>query len=214
MKNLLTIILTIVSFNLSAQKSLCYEVSGNGLNKPSYIFGTIHMICPNDFILKESVKSKFKESDQIVLEIDMDDPQMPKKMMEVASYKNGETIKSLLTDADYERLSMFFKDTLSMDLKMLERFKPVLLVSLLTSKMLPCTIKSYEGEFIKAAQEQKKEVLGLETIEFQMGIFDKISNEDMSKMLKSMIDDYPKMKTQFATMVEYATPNNLDRYDI
>jgi len=31
-------------------KSLLWRVSGNGLSKPSYLFGTMDLICPNDYI--------------------------------------------------------------------------------------------------------------------------------------------------------------------
>mgnify|MGYP003349318883 CR=1 FL=1 len=38
--------------------ALLWEISGNGLQQPSYLFGTIHMVCKEDFQLSESVKQK------------------------------------------------------------------------------------------------------------------------------------------------------------
>ncbi|WP_254555955.1 hypothetical protein, partial [Salmonella enterica] len=60
MKNLLKLgfaALLSISFNsASAQhkntenkNSLLWEVSGNGLSKPSYIAGTFHILCSKDF---------------------------------------------------------------------------------------------------------------------------------------------------------------------
>ncbi|MBS7321171.1 MAG: TraB/GumN family protein, partial [Myroides sp.] len=48
--------LTLVSFTIFAQdnKSLLWEISGKGLEKPSYVFGTIHMICQEDYIMTET----------------------------------------------------------------------------------------------------------------------------------------------------------------
>jgi uncharacterized protein YbaP (TraB family) len=152
--------------------------------------------------MRESVKNKLAESEQIALEIDMDDPQMTKKMMSLASYKDGKTIQNFMSDSDYSRLSIFFKDSLGMNLKMLERFKPVLLYSFILTKMLSCDIKSYEIEFVKEAQKQKKEVVGLETVEFQMEVFDKMSNEDLAKLLMDFVNDFSKSKNEFAEMVK------------
>jgi uncharacterized protein len=214
MKHLLLTLFAIITIQLSAQKTLLYEISGNGLSKPSYIYGTIHMICENDFILKESVKSKLNESEQIVLEIDMDDPQLTKKTIELMSFKKGESLKNVMNEADYNSLSKFFKDSLSMSLTMFERFKPLFLFSLLSTKMLACDLKSYETEFVKIASSQKKELLGLETIEFQVSVFDKMSKDDMSKMLGSIVTDYSKMKTEFDEMIEHYKQQDIDKlYD-
>lgn len=192
----------LISIASSAQNSLLFEISGNGLSKPSYLYGTIHMICAKDFVMKESIKNKLAESEQIALEIDMDDPQMTKKVMTLGSYKDGITIQNFMSDSDYSKLSMFFKDSLGMNLKMLERFKPVVLYSFIATKMLTCDIKSYEMEFVKEAQKQKKEVVGLETVEFQMDIFNKMTNEDLAKLLMDFVNDFSKSKNEFAEMVK------------
>ena len=35
----------------SNEKSLLWEIAGNGLSKSSFLYGTIHMICGNDYFL-------------------------------------------------------------------------------------------------------------------------------------------------------------------
>ena len=62
-----------------SQKGLLWEISGNGLSQPSYIFGTIHVICPDNFFVPKSTAVKFKIAQQVFLEIDMDDQQMMMK---------------------------------------------------------------------------------------------------------------------------------------
>ncbi|MDP9229165.1 MAG: TraB/GumN family protein, partial [Bacteroidota bacterium] len=71
------VILTLATF---AQKStvrvnentLLWKISGNGLHKPSYLFGTIHMLCADDALLSDSLKNIIRRSDQVYLEVDMD----------------------------------------------------------------------------------------------------------------------------------------------
>lgn len=62
MKLLLAFLLICSGITVSAQKenSLLWEVSGNGLSKPSYLFGTIHMICKEDFFMPDVVQQKFE----------------------------------------------------------------------------------------------------------------------------------------------------------
>ena len=56
------------------QASVFWEISGNGLTKPSYLFGTLHMISQKDFFLKDGLEDKFKTYSKVVLEVDLDDP--------------------------------------------------------------------------------------------------------------------------------------------
>lgn len=60
----LTILLSLIGIltikNAGAQNSLLWEISGNGLEKPSYIFGTIHLIAQNDFVVRKEIDSVFE----------------------------------------------------------------------------------------------------------------------------------------------------------
>lgn len=85
MKKLKTILSAIVVafisiFTSNAQQlenSTLWKISGNGLEKPSYLFGTIHITC--DATLNDNVKKALDETSQVVLEIDIDDPTMQSK---------------------------------------------------------------------------------------------------------------------------------------
>ena len=106
---------------LSAQaqdktNALLWKISGNHASKPSYIFGTMHLICSSDFILSDSLKAAFGKSEQVVMELDMDDPTMMASMQEVMFMKNGKNLKNLLNDPDYKTINQYFKDSVGMGL--------------------------------------------------------------------------------------------------
>lgn len=74
-KSIIAVITLVFSVTIMAQtksskteNSLLWEVSGNGLSKPSYVYGTIHMICAGDYFLSEKTKKAFETSDKLVLE--------------------------------------------------------------------------------------------------------------------------------------------------
>lgn len=59
--------------NQPLAKSILWEISGNGLSQPSYLFGTIHMICATDYMWHDYMQEAFDKSDEVILEIDMEE---------------------------------------------------------------------------------------------------------------------------------------------
>src|SRR5688572_23707293 len=54
--------------------TLLWQVSGKDLKKPSYIFGTFHLMCKDDIKFSEQLKKAVAAADEIYMEMDMDDP--------------------------------------------------------------------------------------------------------------------------------------------
>lgn len=190
--------------------SLLWKISGNGLEKPSYLFGTIHMTC--NYQLSDKLKDAFAQTDQIALEIDMDDPQMQMKMMQGMMMKDDKSIKGMLSDEEYKKLDTFFKENTGMGLAMFNKAKPFMLMSMLLLKSTGCEKpKSYEEEFVKIAKTDKEEVLGLETIESQLAIFDDIPYEEQLKEVIKMVDKGVDGTTEdFVKLSELHTAENIE----
>lgn len=191
------------------ENALLWEVSGRGLAKPSYLFGTIHLICPVDFSLSDSLKTALSRSQQVALEIDMDDPGMMAGMMKTMNMTDGNELKKLVTPQEYERLSRFYKDSVGMGLAMFERAKPFVLMGPLFNAVLDCQPQSYEMALVDLAGKQKTEVIGIETLEEQMAIFDTIPYKDQMKMLLNMIDSLPQARKEFKSLVGLYKDQNI-----
>ena len=86
MKKILSSVLASIFFfslcfgQTEPKSSLLWEITGKDLKQPSYLFGTIHIICKEDFFLPATVTEKFTKADKVFLEMDMDDPMMILKM--------------------------------------------------------------------------------------------------------------------------------------
>src|SRR5215204_899217 len=97
----------------AGDNTLLWRISGNGLSKPSYLFGTMHMICANDIEVSDSLKSAIRRSDKVYLEIDMDDMMglMMKMMMDPGklTMKNDTTLSDLLTPEEYKKVKTYFE---------------------------------------------------------------------------------------------------------
>lgn len=184
------------------EKSLLYEISGNGLSKPSYLYGTIHIICKDDFVMTEVTKQKFSEAQQVYLELDMDDPKMMPEMMKSMYMTDGSTLKTLMSEADYQKVSQFFKDSLKTNIEMLDKMKPFVLSSMTIPKLIACPSQSYEETFVKMAKKDNKEVLGLETVEEQFGALDKMGMKKQADlMLVKMIENWNDGKQELKQLI-------------
>ena len=199
--------------NLKAQNkndnALLWEISGNGLQHPSYLYGTVHMICKKDFLLSEILKKKFSDTDKLFLEVDMDDPGMNMKMLQLAMLQ-GKKLSDFFSTEDYEKLNVFFRDSIGMPLAMFNTMKPFVLFSIISLKTLNCDEQeSYEMSFVKMAKDQQKEVLGLETIEDQMKIFDDMPDSVQAQMLMRYANEFHEQKEEFSKMITLYKQQNL-----
>lgn len=201
-----------MSFGQSAPKSsLLWEITGKDLKQPSYLFGTIHIICKEDFFLPPIVTEKFTNADQIFLELDMDDPMMVLKMMQLLQLPKGQTIKQLFGDSAFKTFDEQYKKITGSSAMMFNTFKPFMLMSMLTEKSLSCTAReSYEQTFIAMAAKQKKNIKGLETIEDQVAVFDSIPDSTEIANLKSMVVDFNKGVEEFKKLVAVYKTQDVD----
>ena len=188
--------------NAPKEKSLLWEISGKGLKKPSYLFGTIHLICPADFVLSDSLKSSIEKTGQIALEIDMDDPGLMAAMTKTMFMSGDKKLTDILSEKDYNRLNQFYKDSLKMDIAAFGKAKPFMMMGPMFNKILGCEPQSYEVSLMGLAAKQKSEIIGLESIEEQMAIFDTIPYDKQAGMLINMIEKLPETKREFKGLVE------------
>lgn len=191
--------------------TLLWEISGNGLKKPSFLFGTFHLLCKNDIHFSDQLQKALKASDEVYMEMKLDDPSLLLGGMMYMNMKNGKTLESLYTPDEYKRLKDYFSDSLKMPMLFLEKAKPYFLVALLYPKMMNCSSPSgVEEELMKLVKEDKKEIKGLETIQFQASVFDSIPYEWQAKELLKNIDSFSVYKKEFDTMLHFYKNQQMD----
>jgi len=207
----LALILTIV-FLINVQvygqtsnpnNSLLWKIEGNGLQKPSYLFGTNHMLCEGDYVIPQKIKDALAQTEQSYLEINLDDPNFAVEAQK--HMKSDQSLTSLISKEDYNYIDSLLKVKLKTNLKQLESIKPMLVVSSLMQTAIPCKLVSFESEIIKINKAANKEIHGLSSIAEQYSFLDKIfkpkdfvpflkmwSEEEMKKSFKELKEAYLK----------------------
>ncbi|MGI9541681.1 MAG: TraB/GumN family protein [Cyclobacteriaceae bacterium] len=214
MKVLIILFLILCSGLVRAQdqsSSLFWEISGNGLEKPSFLYGTIHMICQEDLNMSNQVKEAFAQTTLTVLEVDMDDPNLMSEAQKHAYNDGMSNISELLEESDKDMLNTYFKENYGADLSQLGVMKPFSLISLTLPKLLSCSTASYEQSFVQLSQGAEKELVGLETMDFQMGLFDQIPIEKQLTWLVESVEKTEDNKLELNQMIAAYKNNDLDK---
>ncbi len=181
--------------------ALLYEVTGPGLAKSSYLYGTFHLICPTDMQITDAIKKAIGDSQQVYLELDMDDPAMMGNMQKAMLMTGNKTVKDLLSPEDYTVLDNYLKQKMNMGLAQLGMLKPIGLMSMMYMTMLPCQPASYDLTFAQMAATDKKEVFGLETLDAELAALDKIPLTEQLKGLVDMARNPDGAKKEFADLI-------------
>ena len=202
MKNLFKSVVTAIAviFSLSTQaqtkapkleNSLLWEVSGNGLANPSYLYGTIHMICSADYFLSEKTKKAFDSSSKLVLEIDLSDPKQLSDMQQMAMGK--EPLSKTLSAENLSKLDDILQKKTGMTIQQVDSFNLLTVMSLISMKSFGCNdLKFYEMNFIEAAKQKNLPIKGLETVKDQ---FEAFGNAYSDTEMIAMFEESSKEET-------------------
>lgn len=200
--------------------ALLWKIDGNGLPQHSYLFGTIHMIDKENFFWPEGTLAAFEEAEKTAFEVDLDDMfDVGKQMglMSKAFMDDGKTLKDLYSAEDYKVVKGHF-DGMGLPMMFLEKLKPMFLTVFASGDVdfgkgfgEQSSVKSYEMEFFELAKGMKKEVEGLESIEFQMSVFDSIPYSAQADMLLETIKSSDTENDAFKEMIEMYKAQDLNQ---
>lgn len=202
-KSIVAVTVLVFNFSVNAQtqkseNSVLWEVSGNGLAKPSYLFGTIHMICGKDFVMKPKATDAFSRTSKLALEVNMSDIEELKIVQQAAMGK--EPLSKTLSPKQIAQLEDVLKNSGGLTLAQVDSYTLETVMSLLFMKSLGCAdLKFYEMEFLAKAKESNKPIVGLEKATEQLDILNKSFTDDEllaylqkinANMSDTMIKDY------------------------
>ncbi len=188
----------------STPNSLLWKIEGPDI-KTSYVYGTIHWIPREDFFITESTEEAIDQSEKIVLELDIDDPDFQTDLLQLMTFTDGETLKDYCSEEEYAKLRKAIKGDSAMVEIMMPRFKPILLISRIMDESLTCQDPvNYELYFVEQAQKSDKEIIGLESPADQMAVFDNIPyDEQIDLIIETYIDSAELTGGQMDTLYQY-----------
>lgn len=153
---------------LSAQtgNSLLWEISGNGLTTPSYLYGTIHQFCKESVVISDKFENIIKNADRVYLEINFDEIHNDFQAHYDSFNKSGKKLNSYFTKEEYQILEKNFNKkhkSLKITLSQFSDYKPDKILPMILPRLITCKLTSYEEEISRIAKKAKKPILGIES---------------------------------------------------
>ena len=196
----------------ASTNSLLWKVSGKNLNTPSYVFGTIHSICQEDYFFTDKMKKAFEETKKLILEINLADPNLQSQYQQQLMLPEGQELKQYFdSEEEYQTFAKNTKDLLGIDISFFSHFKPFMLISMISMKSISCpNPSSYEMNLMTMAKQQHAEVDGLETTLSQLEIFDQMSKSDIKNMLLESVQQLNNGTQEFEQLVSHYKSQDID----
>lgn len=211
MKSILILLCCLLGFvSISQENSLLYKVSGEN-GKVAYIYGTMHMLPDSLFYFPPKLEKILSKSSELVLEIDNISDRS--KAESLLTLKEGSCF-DLFTPVQKDSVIQWGSTLLRMKPEAFEKGftskKPFTLMQLSMQGMMNGPVKFMELELMGRAANYKLPISGLETMEFQISVFDNLPDSVMNVMIMDLIRHPESNKASYAEMYAMYQQQNVE----
>lgn len=179
-----------------------------GTNAPVYLLGSFHLLKAEDWPLAAPLESAYTNARIAVFETDlakMEEPETQMKMLAKSSLPAGETLKGQLSAETYGKFLEYVKK-LELPEEMFTQLKPTLAAIMLTvleiQKLGFDPSHGVDKHFYERARKDGKEIVGLETLDFQIGLITEFSKEEGELLMKSSLKEIENLRQSFEDLVK------------
>ncbi len=176
---------------IKLENSVLWKIEHSELKEPSYLLGTLHMICEEDLKISKKITETLQNVDALVLELNLSNPKEMKSIQELV--KTPKKISEELSKKQFEELDAFVKNVIGTSLKKFDSYGLSGLNFIMYKKMLPCKqVKSVDTELLLLATEKQKPIYSLEKVAEQMEIVSKAYPTEFSLKQLLLFESYKK----------------------
>jgi hypothetical protein len=184
-----------------------WRIAGTGGGEV-VLLGSMHLLRARDYPLPAAVDGLVDRAETVVMEVDLDDVDLGSQqrlILEKALLPQGTELADVIDAQLYGILEQGAADA-GVDLNLLTRFEPwFLAISMLEIGMRKIGFEADRGieqYVLGLSRSDGKEILGLETIEFQIGIFDAMTPELQREFLAQTLTELEDAETTMNSMAD------------
>ncbi|MEW5979711.1 MAG: TraB/GumN family protein [Acidobacteriota bacterium] len=187
------------------QKSCLWKVRSK--TSVMYLLGSIHILKKEAYPLSPAIEEAFNDSRKLVVEVDLDgEGQNATRalMLSKGLYSGGRTLSQTISSQAFEKAKVACRE-LGLSLDRMSFFKPWLLAITLTALKLQTL--GFDPEygidkyFSDKARTTGKSIIGLETLEYQVGRFEAMSEQLQESLLLQTLDELETVESEFDQIV-------------
>jgi uncharacterized protein YbaP (TraB family) len=158
-----------------------------------YLFGTVHVGQAAFYPLEPQVTRALTKAGRLVIEVDIrNTASLQQAVVRHGLYAEGRTLDTQLAADDLVKLKQALQ-RLGIPFENVARMKPWMVANLLIIQEMARngfpTEEGIEMYFLSIAEKQKKAVGELETIDYQLSLFDQLSEEQQQGYLRETLQD-------------------------
>ena len=184
-----------------------------------YLVGSIHVLQKEHYPLHEVFDEAFKQSSRVIFEVDLDgisSPEAQMNMLRKGLYLNGESLPTVLSPESYATAKAGLVG-LGQQIEDFHRMKPwMVATAVMAMELQKLGFESAYGvdrHFFEKAQAMGKAIQGLETVEFQLDLFAKLSPSIQEQFLLQTLEEVKSLGTQVRDMVKAWKQGNVQQLE-
>lgn len=209
----LSFIGTVVFAAPAQDSSILWEISGNGITKPSYLFGTLKFTGEKEFYFPQEAKDKIKAANLFVIE-DQVDHHAQHELNKALHFRKGENLATYTTPQQYNQVVSLFKNEFGISKSTFEakyaRLKPLAISVSMTRLALGEGVKFYDIELLRFAKANKIKTYSLEKIEREAAALNSFPVEEQVQALVHAVSNFALQKEEFVKLMNDYPQGNLE----
>lgn len=168
-----------------------WEVTGG--ERPLYVLGSIHLLRPEVYPLDDALYEAFDAASVVAFELDLGDMmRAAPMMMQRGMLRDGRTLRDVIGEKLYAELERRV-EPLPVQAEMFSGMKPWFAAITLSAMVLQQA--GFQAEtgldmhFHRRAMEADKRILGLETMEDQIAVFDELGDDAQAALMRQTLEE-------------------------
>ena len=178
-----------------------------GKTNSVYLLGSIHVLNKTNYPLAAPIEAAFQGAQVVAFETDigaMSQADAKMKLLSKASLPEGQTLKDQLSAETYAAF-IARAEKAGLPEAILAPLKPVMAaVMLLSVDLVQMGLDPEQGvdqHYFRRARDSGKEIVPLETVDYQIDLITGLSKEEGELVVKSMLKDMANLRTMLGDLV-------------
>jgi uncharacterized protein YbaP (TraB family) len=179
-----------------------------GRTNATYLFGSIHFLKKDFYPLPQPIEDAYKQAQVVVFEVDLGEMEAPGnmvKMMQSGQYSEGQTLKGNLSKETYAKLESYLTEA-GLPAAVFDPLRPwMVAVALIGSELIKLGYDPQQGVdkyFYGKAKKDKKEIVPLETLDFQLSFFTGMTKQEEEAMLRETLQEISNFKKDLQGIID------------
>ncbi|GJM35089.1 MAG: hypothetical protein DHS20C18_40900 [Saprospiraceae bacterium] len=193
------------------KESLLWRIESNDLPGPSFLLGTMHIRDQRAFGLLELVYEKINTCAAFAAEIDLQVTEIPPEKLSM-NIPPSKWLDQMLSPRQFQKMRQIILKGTGLDLYLYRFLHPMVINNLILERILSKDMSiALDRHLWDYAQEQGKQLLGIETLEEQLAIMQVIPFQRHLKDLLGMSKNFTRYRRHMHHLVHLYQEGALQR---